>query len=228
MTTRIRSIETLVEEQGRRFWLGRRERSEARRPVITLSRQHGSGGEEVARRLADQLGLDLFDRELLHQIAQNAHLRDQAVRLLDERDRPLIDEWLAPFAGELYLTHYEYLHHLIAIVTGICRRGGAVVVGRGAHLLIPPGEALRVLVVAPLEARVAAVACAEGVDERTARARIEDVEARRRAFLRQYFRAEADDPRHFDLVVNTTAVGVEGAVAAARGALHALPLARPA
>jgi len=223
MTTRSRSIESIVEEQGRRWGLRRVEPRESRRPVIALSRQYGAGGEELARRLADALSLDLFDREILHQIAESAHLREEAVGLLDERERSVIEEWLSPFSGADNLTHYEYLHHLILIVSGISRRGGAVLVGRGAHLLVRAGEALRVLVVAPLDARVGAVAAAEAIDARDARGRIAAVEAERGAFLKKYFRAKPDDPEQFDLVVNTNALGMEGSLEAVRGAFLALP-----
>ena len=196
--------------------------AETRRPAIALSRQHGSGGEVLARRLAETLDLEVFDREIIQRIAAKTHLREQAVTALDERDRAVIDEWLAPFAAERYLTHYDYFHHLIGVVAAIARRGGAVIVGRGAHLLLLPGEALRVRVVAPPEARVAAVAEEEGLSERAARQRIEAVESERRAFLRQYFRAEFDDPAQFDLIVNSAVLGLDGALASVRAAFAAL------
>ena len=231
MSTRHRSIEQVIEEQAHRWRLQQVERPvERRRPAIALSRQHGAGGEVLARRLAEALNLEVFDREIIQRIAGKAQLREQEVTALDERDRAVIDEWLAPFAAERYLTHYDYLHHLIGVVAAIARRGGAVIVGRGAHLLLRPGEALRVRVVAPPEACVAAVAEEEGLSPHAARERIEAVESERRAFLRQYFHAEFDDPTQFDLVVNTVVLGPDGAVAAIRGAfvtLADLPGARP-
>jgi cytidylate kinase len=222
MTTRRRSIEQLIEEQAHRWRLREvKPPAEGRRPVITLSRQHGAGGEEIARRLAETLELEAFDREIIQRIAARAQLREQAVRALDERDRAVIDEWLAPFAAERYLTRYDYLHHLIGVVAAIARRGGAIIVGRGGHLLLRAGEALRVMVVAPLEARVAAVADQEGLSPRAARQRIEAVESERDAFLRQYFRAGFNDPSHFDLVVNTAVIGLDAAVATVCGAFTA-------
>jgi cytidylate kinase len=223
MSTRHRSIEQLIEEQAHRWRLHQMERpAETRRPAIALSRQHGSGGEVLARRLAETLDLEVFDREIIQRIAAKTQLREQAVTALDERDRAVIDEWLAPFAAERYLTHYDYLHHLIGVVAAIARRGGAVIVGRGAHLLLRPGEALRVRVVAPPEARVAAVAEEEGLSERAAGQRIEAVESERRGFLRHYFRADFDDPAQFDLVVNSAVLGLEGALASVRAAFTAL------
>jgi cytidylate kinase len=219
MTIRHRSIEQLIEEQAYRWQLREvKQPAEGCRPVITLSRQHGAGGEEIARRLAETLELETFDREIIQRIAERARLRERAVTALDERDRAVIDEWLAPFAAERYLTRYDYVHHLIGVVAAIARRGGAIIVGRGAHLLLRAGEALRVRVVAPLEARVAAVADEDGLSPRAARQRIEAVEAERDAFLRRYFHAGFNDPSCFDLVVNTAVIGPDAAVAAVCGA----------
>ena len=102
-----------------------------------------------------------------------------------------------------------------------------MILGRGAHLILGQGEALRVLVVAPLEPRVRAVMEREGLAEREARHRIVSVEADRRAFLMKHFHAELADPINFDLVVNTAVLGVEGACGAIRAAIASLP-ARPA
>jgi cytidylate kinase len=222
-----RSIEQLIERQAHRWQLrdaGPPE--EPHRPVIALSRQHGAGGEELVERLAETLGLEVFDREIIQRIAEKARLGERAVTALDERDRAVIDEWLAPFAAERYLTQYDYLHHLIGVVAAIARHGGAIIVGRGGHLLLRTGEALRVLVVAPLRTRLAAVAEQEGLSEREARVRIEAVESERRAFLRRYLRAEFNEPSQFDLVVNTALLGQDGSLAAVVGAFTSLVSAR--
>lgn len=193
-----------------------------RRPVITVSRQHGARGGEVARRLAEELKLDLFDREIIQHIAEDAHLSERVVASLDEKDREALADWLSSFAGSSYLSPVGYLLHLTRVVGTIARHGGAVLVGRGAHLILGPGEALRVLVVAPLEFRAATVREREGLSERDARRRIAEVDAERKAFLMKHFHAESDDPCRFDLVVNTAILGADGAVGAARVALAAL------
>jgi cytidylate kinase len=219
-----RSIEALVDEQARRWQLLRRERSEARRrPVVTISRQHGAGGTEVARALAGQLGLDLFDREIIQRIAESTHLGERVVSSLDEKDRALLEDWLSSLSSRSYLSPVEYLYHLARVVGALAHHGGAVILGRGAHLLLGQGEALRVLVVAPLEARVQAVMDREGLSERDARRRIQTVEADRSAFLAKHFHADFGDPTSFDLVVNTAMLGVVGACSTIRAALERLP-----
>jgi cytidylate kinase len=223
-----RTIEALVEEQARRWQLVRQERhAEARRPVVTVTGQQGAGDAEVARMLAADLGLDLFDREIIHRIADSTHLSERVVSSLDEKDRELLTDWLAAISSRAYLSPVEYRFHLSRIVGTVAHHGGAVILGRGAHLILGPGEALRVLVVAPLETRVRTVMEREGLSEREARHRIAVVEADRKAFLMKHFHADLADPANFDLAVNTAVLGVEGACGAIRAALERLP-ARPA
>jgi len=218
-----RSVEALVEQQARRWQLVRSEaRDVARRPVLTVSRQHGAGGSELVRALAGELKLDVFDREILHQIAESTHLSEKVVGALDEHDRELLTDWLSGMASHNYLSTAEYRYQLTQLVGAIAQHGGAIILGRGAHLILGRGEALRVHVVAPLEWRVAKVMTREGLSERDARRRILAVEADRKAFLMKHFHAESDDPTHFDLVVNTAQLGVERASAVVRAAFERL------
>jgi cytidylate kinase len=193
------------------------------RPVITVSRQAGARGRELAQALGEDLGLRLYDREILQRIAQSAHLSERVVADLDEKDRPALTDMLSSLTCDAYLSPYGYLGHLTEAILAIARLGGAVILGRGGHLILRSEQALRVFVVAPLESRIATVAAREAVGRREAEHRIAAAEAERRAFLKRYFRAEFGDAAAFDLVVNTALLGIDGALAAVRGAL-----ARPA
>jgi cytidylate kinase len=206
-----RTIEAIVEEQAHRWQLRREERqADSRRPVVTISRLHGAGGGDVARRLAEELKLDIFDREVIQRIAESTHLSERVVSSL-EKDQQVLADWLASIASRDYLSPVEYRYHLSRVVGALAHHGGAVILGRGAHLILGEGEALRVLVVAPLETRVRAVMEREGLVEREARRRIVSVEADRKAFLMKHFHADFADPTTFDLVVNTAALRIEGA-----------------
>ena len=82
-----RSIDRLVEKQVNK-WLAqraKRNRENLSIPVITISRQFGSGGYLVAKQIAGDFGLDLFDREIIQEIADNAHVRRAVVEMLDEK-----------------------------------------------------------------------------------------------------------------------------------------------
>jgi len=218
-----RSIEQIVEDQARRWaHVGHPEVPAPPRPVVTVSRQHGAGGGEVARRLALELGFDFLDREIITEIARSTHMSARVVGTLDEKDRDVLSDWLAAVASDNYLSTAAYRAHLIRLVEVIANRGGAVILGRGAHIILRSTRALRVFVVAPLEARIAEVSRREGSSETAARRRIVEVEAERRAFLARHFHADSSDLSSFDIVVNTEVLGLTGAVAAARSAVEAL------
>lgn len=225
-----RSLEALVEQQARRWQMARDERlREARelghKPVLTVSRQHGAGGGEVVRTLAQDLGLDVFDREILHQIAESTHLSEKVVSTLDDKARELLTEWLSGMASHNYLSSVEYRYQLTRVVGAVAHHGGAIIVGRGAHLILARGEALRVLVVAPLPARIATLMQRDGITERDARRQIQTVEADRKAFLTKHFHADFADPTQFDLVVNTALLGVANSCAVIRTAVESLQAA---
>jgi len=222
-----RPIEVLVERQARRWQLFKESRrAEARKPTLTVSRQHGAGGADVARMLADELGLDVYDREIIHRIAESTHLSECVVSSLDDKNRALLTDWLSALSSRDYLSPLEYRYHLSRVVGALAHHGGAVILGRGAHLILAHGEALRVLVVAPLEARIREVMRREGLSERDARRRIVSVEADRKAFLMEHFHADFADPTMFDVVVNTAELGVGGACQTVRAAVEKVP--RPA
>ena len=215
-----RSIEALVEEQVRRWELSRQAPKDvAARPVVTVTGQHGARGDELSQRLASELGLDHFDREIIHRIAESANLSERVVASIDGKKRELMTEWLAALASRSYLSPTQYRYHLAHVIGAIAHQGGAVILGRGAHLLLGRGEALRVLAVAPLEDRVRTVMESEGLSERDSRRRIVEVEADRRAFILMHYHTEFADPAAFDLVVNTTVLGLDGSTAAIRAAL---------
>ena len=216
-----RSLEALVEQQARRWQLVRDQReAEVHRPVLTVARQHGAGGGDVVRTLAAELGLDVFDREIIRQIAESTHLSERVVSTLDDKARAWLTDWLEGIASHDFLSSAEYRYQLMRVVGAIAHHGGAIILGHGAHLVLGEGEALRVLLVAPLETRVAAVMKRKGIGEREARRQVQAVEAGRKAFVMQHFHVDLDDPAHFDIVVNTARLGVAGSSAVIRAAVE--------
>lgn len=195
--------------------------------VVALSRLPGSLGDDVGRLVAEQMGFQFYDREILRRIAESAQAREYTVASLDEKDRPTLTDWLCSLTLDSYLSPYGYREHLKRVLSAVARVGSAVILGRGAHLLLPAGTALRVLVVAPLPFRIQTYADREGLDRAEAAKQVREQEAERRAFLRRHFHAELTDLLAFDLVLNTAALGVEGAAASIVSALKRMPAARP-
>lgn len=210
------SIHHLIEEQVRRWEVSRtRAREEPGRRsagglAVTISRLPGCSSREVAEQVAGRLGFDLFDTEIITQVAESAHLSAAVLRSLDER----ANSWVAEVFAALTLQEYgDFFAHLSKVLLTLAQHGGTVILGRGAGFLIPPDMCLRVLLVAPLDARIKNFAEKHRLSAEEAKRRIVRIESDRRAYVRKYFHAELLDPTRFDLVVNPAHLSIGGIAA---------------
>jgi cytidylate kinase len=204
-------IQPLIEK-----WKGREKTGQ---PVITVSVEPGSGGHVIGKQLAEMLGLDLFDRDIIKAIAESAHVSDQVVASIEKERLSGIQDFIASLVNDRYLWPGVYMEHLMKVIGIIAKHGGAVIIGRGANFIIPPEEHLSVLVVAPLERRVANVAQWFGVSEDEARRRVLQRESRRAAFIKQSYNADVTDAHNYNLVINTGKTDHDAAIGTIVGAL---------
>jgi cytidylate kinase len=172
--------------------------------AITITREYGAGGGEVARELAARLGWEVLDRELLHQAAQIEHLPDAELDRLDEKAISMADRY------RLHPPHQKYLHGLTEAARQAAERGNVVLVGRGArHLLGEMPDVFHLRLVAPRDWRAQRMAKLEGWSLDQARARCLEVDRTREVFSRYFFGEAAVQPAQYDLVVNTARVPLE-------------------
>lgn len=209
------SLEQMVSRQIERWERQGREAQRSggaqgeQQPVITISRAYGSRGREVGRLVAERLGFDLYDKELVERVADSAQVRQQVVETLDSRVRDQISRWLVSQFDSGTFTSSEYLDHLSRVLVTLGQHGKAVIVGRGAHRVLESRQTLRVRVTAPLEERIAHVAEAAGLEPAEARARVLKVDAEREAYARHHFNASIGDAEQYDIVLNTGALPLE-------------------
>lgn len=188
-------------------------------PVITVSVEPGSNGHVVGKRVADMLGFDFLDRDIIKAIAESADISDQMVASIEEERMSGIQDFIASLVNDRYLWPGVYLEHLMKVIGIIANHGGAVILGRGANFIIPPDKLLSVRVVAPLGQRVANVAREHGVSKEAARRRVMHRESRRAAFVKQSYNADIADPYNYNLVINTQKTDLDAAVGVIVGAL---------
>lgn len=196
-----------------------RSRKKSDLPVITFSVSPGSGGHIIARRVAELLKFDFFDREIVKIIAEHAHISDRVIRSIENVRLSGIQDFIASLVDDRYLYPGIYLEHLMNVVGALAKHGHAVIVGRGANFIIPPAERLSVRVAAPLELRVQKIAQTYDVPIETARGRILHRESRRAAFVKQSFHADVADPDNYDLVISTAKIDNDSVVGAIIGAI---------
>jgi cytidylate kinase len=224
MKTKARSIEQIIEEQVRRWQTTRTEEKKKveRISVITISREAGSGGNILAKRLSDQLEFDLFYQEFIHKMAESAHVSVRLLETLDEKGASVLEEWISSLVDKRHLWPDRYLQHLMKIIGTIGKHGRAVIVGRGANFVLPPEKRLSVRVIAHQETRLRNVSQEFSVSVDEARSRVLKTESDRKAFIKKYFNDDIRHPLNYDLIINTGTLSIDDAVNAVSGALSQL------
>lgn len=200
------TLERMIDEQARRWHKAtdmRRKKQEPPGPVITISRQPGCEGHVLAKRIAEELKIELFDREIIQSVAQSASMSEKVVSSLDEKERTILNNWIQFLKTVRWFSSDEYVHHLTSVVGTIGKHGGAVILGRGANMVLPPEETLRVRFIAPMDVRVQNLAKESNISTEKAKQQIIKDESDRKTFVKKYFGTDIDDPVTYDLVINT-------------------------
>jgi cytidylate kinase len=185
-------------------------------PVITISRQFGSNGDEIARDVAERLDMRLVDQEIIKEVAHRLGVPPERVTAQDERDAPhvvadlvrtmrrLYPATIAPTAEGPEVDEAAYLQVTRQVIWEVARMGNAVIMGRGAPFILDRNpEVLHVLVVAPMDVRVERVMLAEGLDRQAADQRVREADASRARYIRHYYRTNWLDVAYYDLMLDT-------------------------
>jgi cytidylate kinase len=171
-------------------------------PYITISRELGSGGTEISHLVAEKLGWQHYDREIIEAIASQAHTREELVSRFDEQIQNALDTYLRNLFTKQLLDNTQYLHHLTRVLVSIAQYGHAVILGRGANFILPPESGLRVRVVAPLEVRRLRLMQEQGYDAKKAAHEICKHDEARHDFLQHHFHCKSEEMA-YDVVINT-------------------------
>jgi cytidylate kinase len=206
-------IQELVEKWGN-LPDADRNRDVSRITVVTVSSEPGSGGQVIARGIAEKMGYDLFQRDIIREIAERADIGASVIESLEKERLSGIEDFIATLVSRRYLWPEKYLEQLMKVISVIGKHGRAVIAGRGANFILPPNERLSIRVVAPMDLRVQNISRLLKISEDEARKRVIMKEAKRKAFIRKSFNAEIADPINYDLTFNTEFIRYEAAEAA--------------
>jgi cytidylate kinase len=200
--------------------------------VVTISATYGAGGSRVGPRVAEELGVPFVDRAIPAAVAErlgwplpDADAQDDAgPHGLNRLLRSLVG--LGPMSGIDLRTDFGDRSFADATEAEIRRHAettGGVVVGRaGAVVLRDRPGALHVRLDAPVERRVEQAMAINGTDRETARRRVHENDAARRAYVETFYGADARDPALYHLVLDSTAVPLETCVEIVVGAARAV------
>jgi cytidylate kinase len=180
-------------------------------PVITVSREAGAGGSDIARRLAKALGLDLIGGQIIQHVADSAKMSRRVIESLDEREVTFRETLLSSLFGENRPWPGEFLHHLTRVIGTIGIFGNVIIVGRGANFVLPKERTFRLRIIAPMELRIKYFMEDRGYTKAEAEQYVITRENNRKAFVRKYFNTDMADPAHYDLIINTEKISMAAA-----------------
>ncbi|MGA3285044.1 MAG: cytidylate kinase-like family protein [Verrucomicrobiota bacterium] len=180
-------------------------------PYLLISREKGGGGNTVAQLVGRRLGWQVFNNEIVDEIAQKAHVRRQLIESLDERDRATIQDIIGQLLNPEEIGTSGYLVFLKQIVLTLGHQGDVIIVGRGARYILPSQFGLSVRMIAPIEARIRRIADKARLSLDAARVEVERIDRERVKFVRRHFGHNVTDPLSYDLTINTAALNVEAA-----------------
>ena len=172
-------------------------------PVITVSRQAGSGGRSLATALAEKLELELHDQSLVDRIARDRNLEQAIVAQMDEQTVGQARLWVQGVLNQRLFLKDDYHRALVQTVTTLAARGGVVFLGRGANLILGHHATLRIRVVASPRHRLDRLVDRTGLSRSEARAILAETDTNRQRFIREVFHEEPGAVHNFDITFNS-------------------------
>lgn len=190
--------------------------------LITISREYGAGGSELAALLGERLGWRVLDHELIHELATRLHLDEADVAALSEHAPSFLDR----LASSAVVTAPESAYHaapwstdadrLAAATRDVlleeARRPPLIVVGHGGNCLFRDrDDVLRVRVAAPADVRIRRIIERSGIAPQQAAADVRHRDADRQHYLQRYYHTSVTDACAYDLQLNTGTIPLASA-----------------
>src|ERR1700678_2228429 len=182
--------------------------------TVTIEREYGSGGGEIAQLVSNHLGWKLWDQLLTEEIARLAECPKAVVQVREERTDPLYYRLFKSFLRGSYegsLNAYKLKlvdsESILKITERVAQRaakaGNSVIVGRGSQqFLRNRPDTLRVFLYAPREDKVRRL-LARGKSDGEAEQLVDTVDQERVAFIQKYFHVEWPDRAVYHTMINT-------------------------
>ena len=194
-------------------------------PVITVTRQYGSGGSDIARLVAERLGWELVDNEFVEEVARRAGVPPAEVAQREERAPGLLERLartLAVASPEMFIAQAAVprveqdeatlVKITERVIAEAATHGRVVLVGRGAQAVLGNRpDALHAYVVASKPFRRKLAVERLGADPATVDRVVEETDRQRDQYVKTYYGRHRHDVTNYDLVVNAERLGFEGA-----------------
>jgi cytidylate kinase len=186
--------------------------------VITISASYGAGGRWIGPQVAERLGYRFVDRAIPVQVAERLGVPQEHATAHDEAAASRLAYLLSrlPNTSGAVLpeaTNEAFCRETEALLHELAGEGNLVVLGRAAAIVLCERiDALHVRLDGPEEARIVQAMRVEEIDEEEARERQRQSDRARMAYVKHFYGEDPRDPRHYHLVIDSTALPLERCV----------------
>lgn len=183
--------------------------------LITIGREHGSGGHDIARRLSETLNIPCYDKEIVDEAAAKSPFGKE---ILDNYDEKRVSAFFMPVSHFGGMDGGFQLNMQVAgaqfdAVRSLARDNKGVFVGRCAdYVLRGRPDLLRVFIAAPMSFRIRTIMQRKHLTEDQAKRLIREVDKDRASYYRYYTDQVWGEAGNYDLVIDSSRIGIEGAV----------------
>lgn len=181
--------------------------------IITISREFGSGGRTIGKKVAEQLGIPCYDSELIHQIAQESGFAESYIKDAGEYAPSgfmaslLSNRSFGP-TNEDYLWQIQH-----KIILDLAEKGPCVIVGRCAdYILRDKADCLKVFIHASMEYRADRIVREYGERAETPEQRLKDKDKRRAAYHRFYTDMKWGHAQNYHITLDSGVLGIDKCV----------------
>lgn len=184
--------------------------------VITIGRQYGSGGKEIGIRVAKELGIPFYDKELLQEAAKKSGLCEKIFESFDERPKSLLyslamDSYMFALPGTGMTESLEQQVYLATFnaIRRIAAEGPCVIIGRCAdYALADDPNHLSLFIHAPMDVRIKRVAERKNISEEEARRLILKTDKRRASYYEYYSSKKWGSVDSYDFCLDSSYLGL--------------------
>ena len=182
--------------------------------VISIGRQHGSGGREIARLLAQELGIKCYDKEIVDEAAKHSDFSRDLINAYDEKRMSAFMLHAGGYGlNENFRLNMQVVSAQFDAIREIASKGDCIFVGRCAdYILRDRRDLVSVFILGDMDERLKCLERRQGLDVATARKKIKEVDKDRSSFYKYYSDQVWGDAQNYDLCINSSRLGVEGTV----------------
>ncbi|MFA9380305.1 MAG: AAA family ATPase [Acetanaerobacterium sp.] len=191
--------------------------------IITISRSYGSGGRDIGRRLATELGIDYLDSKLLRLASDESGINEQLFAEADEtlKSTPLFRAARKVYNGEVirpdsddFTSNENLFRYQAKVMRELASSEACVIIGRCANVVLGgQPNVLRVYIHAPIETRMQWLADTHPGDKNARMRIIAEKDERRAAYCRYFTGLDWKDADQYDLSLDSAALGADRCVA---------------